>query len=281
MTIRMAGVLVVATAWTAGAAAAAAAQQQRRPDRDCPFEATREFAVAAQAADRLRLTAAAGELEVRGEAGVREVRVTGRACASTRELLSRVQIEGGRSGSTVRVEAQPQDDDGRNWDREWWSLDLVVTVPAGMAAEIVDGSGSMALAGLGALTVTDGSGEVRIEGARGRVRVEDGSGEVEVTEVDGDVRVDDGSGDVRIAGVTGSVTVNDGSGSIEISDVGGDVDVPADGSGNVTVREVAGDLHVSEKGTGSVSHSGVRGTVDIPVDDNRHRSRRRTRRGGE
>jgi len=238
---------------------------------DCRYEATREATVRASARDRLELIARAGALRVEGRSGVSEVRVVGRACASSRDLLEQLVIESGRSGSSVRIEV-PELDRDFDWGfNRYATLDLEVIVPAGMAGGITDGSGAMSVRGLGELSITDGSGEIRVEDLSGGLRVEDGSGSLTVTTVDGDVEIEDGSGDIQIRGVTGSVEIRDGSGGIDISDVGGSVRVPSDGSGSVDASDVEGDLTVASKGSGSVAHRNVRGTVDVPVRDRRRR----------
>jgi hypothetical protein len=39
------------------------------------------------------------------------------------------------------------------------------------------------------------------------------------------------------------------------------------GSGDLTVRNVGGDLSLGAKGSGDVDHSGVKGKVSVPHDD--------------
>ncbi len=252
-----------------GSAASAAAQQSRR-DEDCRYEARRDDAVRASTRDLLHLIARAGSLKVTGREGASEVRISGRACASSRDLLDQLQLKTSRSGSTVNVEVPEIDQDG--WrGNQYARLDLDIEVPAGMAAEIEDGSGATELTGLGALQVTDGSGELTISDVKGAVRVHDGSGELVIRGVDGNVSVADGSGEIQVQHVTGSVTIHDGSGSIEVTDVEGDVSVPEDGSGSIDVSDVRGDLTVSAKGSGSVHYARVGGRVDVPEREHRRR----------
>jgi hypothetical protein len=238
---------------------------------ECRFEETREATVRATARDRLELIARSGSLRVEGRPGVNEVRVVGRACASSRDLLEQLVIESGRSGSGVRIEVPELDDDFEWGFNRYATLDLEVIVPAGMAAEITDGSGEMSVRGLGASVITDGSGEIRVEELSGGLSIEDGSGAMVITGIEGDVEIEDGSGEIEIRGVTGSVTIRDGSGGIDVVDVGGSVRVPTDGSGSVDASDVEGDLTVASKGSGSVMHRNVRGTIDVPERERRRR----------
>jgi hypothetical protein len=240
---------------------------------ECRFEASRDATLAATASETLQLIARSGSLRVEGRPGATEVRVRGRACASSEDLLEQLRLHTDRGGSAVRVEVAEIDSDwnwrdGRN---QYARMDLVIEVPAGMAADIEDGSGSMVLRGLGNLRVEDGSGDIEIEDIDGDIRVDDGSGDVRLTRIRGDVEVDDGSGSVDIRDVTGSVLLDDGSGSVTIAGVGGSVRIPDDGTGDLDVRDVRGDLIVGDKGNGNVRHANIDGRVDVPVRERRRR----------
>ncbi len=235
------------------ALAALAAVTQSYPD--CEFTAERSANVAVASSDFLDLIARSGSLVVEGRPGVAEVRIRGRACASSESLLERLVIETGRSGGRVRVDVPEMDWDDSFFGNRYASLDLVIEVPEGMAANIDDGSGEAEIRGVGPLRITDGSGELRLIDIRGDVTIDDGSGEVEIAQVDGDVIVEDGSGQLDIRDVTGSVTIDDGSGSIAVSGV-------------------RGDFVVRDDGSGGISHDNVAGTVDIPLKDRARRRRR-------
>ncbi|HSJ15096.1 MAG TPA: DUF4097 family beta strand repeat-containing protein [Longimicrobiales bacterium] len=245
-------------------AAALPAELRGQVRERCAHEATRSATVRAPRGALLDLQAGAGALRVEGRAGLEEVRVRGRACAATEALLSELTIESDASDGRVRVRARYPESRNRDWNASYAYLDLVVEVPAGMAATIEDGSGSVVLDGLGALRVEDGSGDLTITNITGDVEVDDGSGDILVEGVTGGVRIDDGSGGMRIRQVRGDVTVKDGSGEIDISEVTGSVRVVDDGSGSIRVRDVGGDFVVDADGSGSIRHEGVRGRVQVP-----------------
>lgn len=249
----------------------------------CRFEAERRFSQAVGSGDVLQLLAGSGSLEVTGVEGLNEVRAVGRACASHEEFLREIQLDSEMSGGTLRLETQHPD--WNNWrgsGNRYARLDLRIEVPAGMDAEIKDGSGEASLSGLGALTVQDGSGalaisdirgdldiqdgsgELGIRGILGSVRIQDGSGEVLLADVGADAEIQDSSGELEIRGVGGSLEISDSSGEIDVEDVRGTVRVVRDGSGSIEVEGVGGDFIVENDGSGSISHANVAGTVDIP-----------------
>jgi hypothetical protein len=220
---------------------------------NCRYEADRSAMVRASSGDALRLIARAGSLTIRGVEGLDEVRVRGRACASSEELLEELVLETDHSGSTIRVEV-PEIDEGGGWfsGNRHAALHLDIEVPKGMAATIEDGSGDARIEGLGALNLVDGSGDL------------------DITDINGDLDIDDGSGRVRVSGIEGRIRVEDGSGEIDIRDVDGNVEID-DGSGSIDVRNVTGDFIVRDDGSGGIDYANVTGRVDIPRRERRRR----------
>ena len=249
---------------------------------DCRFESERTLTSAVSSGDNLRLRAGSGSLEVVGVEGLGEVRAVGRACASQEEFLSDLQITAETEGSTLVMETQYPDLSGWQGGNRYARIDLKVEVPAGMAADIQDGSGEMALSGLGSLTVQDGSGEaviseiqgdlniqdgsggLMIRGVSGTVMVDDGSGELTLEDVGSDVEIHDSSGELDLRRIGGSLTLSDSSGEVLVQDVMGFVKVIQDGSGGIAVEGVGGDFIVERDGSGEIRFEGVQGTVDIP-----------------
>ena len=241
----------------------------------CEYEAQRDSQVQASASETLMVIARAGFLRVEGRAGITEVRVRGTACASSQGLLDQLVVEVTRGGAGVRVEVPELDRQGWDWGNDRYArLDLTIEVPAGMAADIEDGSGEIFVSGTGDLRVDDGSGSIDVQDVTGNVDIDDGSGEIAVTRAGGDVTIDDGSGEIELRDVTGDVTVDDGSGEIEIAGVGGSVRIPGDGTGSIDVEDVEGDLVVRDADADDIRYSNVRGAVDVP-EERRGRGRRR------
>jgi hypothetical protein len=219
---------------------------QRHGDDD-DFTARRDTTVVARGARRVEIEGRAGTLRVVGVAGAREVRVRGTARASREEWLRDIRLVARREGDAVVVRADIPEWNGDDWRDGGGhrALDLVVEVPRGIAARVEDGSGELAIRGVGALDLRDGSGSVEIDEVESAVIV-------------------DGSGSLRVRDVRGDVRVEDGSGSVEVERVGGTVTVERDGSGSIDVRTVAGDFVVERDGSGGIDHDGVRGRVSLP-----------------
>lgn len=76
--------------------------------------------------------------------------------------------------------------------------------------EIDDDSGGITVTNIiGNVHITDDSGSMRVEGVDGHVTVTDDSGNIEVKDISGDLEVlDDGSGSVRINDIRGKVRVD-------------------------------------------------------------------------
>jgi hypothetical protein len=228
----------------------ATARAQHGGDDDPEFTAPRDATVDARGARAVRIEGAAGTLRVVGVAGLAEVRVRGTARAARREDLAGIQLEARRAGDTVVVRADVSErngDDRGGWREDWTvrALDLVVEVPRDVAARVVDGSGDLEVAGVGALDLHDGSGGIEIADVASAT-------------------VEDGSGSIRVRDVRGDLRVRDGSGSVEADRVGGSFTVERDGSGSIDARAIAGDFVVEHDGSGGITHDRVLGQVSLP-----------------
>jgi hypothetical protein len=235
-------------------------------DRD--HTAPRRAVIDASGARLVKVIGGAGELRVVAASGTHEVRVQGTAHASRSGGLKGIKLELRREGDEVTVRGVMPSGSGRRWfgGPTRHALDLVVEVPAGLEADVTDGSGDAEVEGVSALRLTDGSGELRISDVRGPVRVTDGSGELELSGIGGDLWLNDGSGNVTMRDIAGSLVVDaDGSGELDVSNVQGDVLVRVDGSGDIDVSNVRGRFIVSHDGSGEVRHQDVKGGVQIPV----------------
>lgn len=250
----------------------APAVRLRARDADCAYELERRISLPAGDAELLGILAGSGELAVEGRAGLEDVEVVGRVCASHEEYLEDLQVTLEQAGTEIVLTAHyPESRSGRG--RNTARIDLLVGVPLGMPVDIDDSSGSIETFGTGALRIDDSSGSVRVVGTSGSVRIDDSSGELEVRDAAGDVEVSDGSGEIEIGDVQGSVRVRDGSGGIDVTEVDRDVIIEDDGSGGIEVRNVGGAFVVEDDGSGGIRYSDVAGRVDIPADARRRGGR--------
>lgn len=119
-------------------------------------------------------------------------------------------------------------------------IDLDISMPAGIALSIDDGSGLIDVSDLtAAIAIDDGSGSIDVRNVA-KVTIDDGSGSVHVSNVAGDVSIVDGSGSISVRGVQGSVSIDDGSGGIQVNDVERDLIIIDDGSGGLSFSDVRG-----------------------------------------
>jgi DUF4097 and DUF4098 domain-containing protein YvlB len=251
--------------WTAVLIGATAAPLMAQDRDQCRHEAQRSATVDANGARRLVISAGSGSLRIEGKPGITTVRITGRACASSADLLDDIRLNARRSDADVIVEANDRQNEG-GWNfrgNEYARLDLVMEVPARIAAEIDDGSGSIDLSNLGALLIEDGSGEITGDNLNGDVEIDDGSGTIRLVDVTGSVRIEDGSGEISLRNIGGRIDIDDGSGEIDVRGARNTVRIN-DSSGGIDVADVDGDFIVVSDSSGGIDYDNVKGRVDIP-----------------
>ena len=193
------------------------------------------------------IDAGAGSLVVTGVDGAGDITVTATIIIEDKNekdaqklIEKRLDLRLERDGD--RAELKSGFDSSWRWDGNA-TINLDVSMPAGIELHVDDGSGSTTIAGV-----------------TGDVFVDDGSGSIQVTNA-GSVTVDDGSGSIKVSAASGDVYIIDGSGAIEIQGVGGSVRIE-DGSGHITVDDVEKDLIIEDDGSGGVTYTNVRGVVE-------------------
>ncbi|MDX1403350.1 MAG: hypothetical protein R3192_02370 [Woeseiaceae bacterium] len=210
------------------------------------YREVRDLQLDAEGIDRLEVDAGAGNLEIVGIPGSREIRVSASIevpdsdDAAAREIIdSRLELGLEVQGATALLNAHV--------DRPFWRKDdgmrinLVVSMPADTDLEVIDGSGSMVIRSVnGRIDIEDGSGSMELSELGGPVRIVDGSGSITAIGLGDDLSIDDGSGSIRVRQVSGTVTIDDGSGSIEVRDVGGSLVIVEDGSGGLDYSAIGG-----------------------------------------
>lgn len=227
-------------------------------------------------------------LHLTGVQGGHALEVRGRACASSTKLLDRVHLSQHRDGDRLVLVAESDS----NWsfglfNDRYAYLDLKVRMPNDLPLTLVTGSGDAEVSDVASLDGHVGSGDLHARRVKGNMRMRVGSGDVDATEVGaldigsigsgdfkadrvgGEVRVGSvGSGDLTLLGVRGGVQVDSiGSGDLRMRDIGGNVEVGSVGSGDVEADGIDGDLTVRSTGSGDVDYRHVRGSVNVPHDD--------------
>ena len=189
---------------------------------------------------------------------------------------------GSHSRTQLRVNSDgtfDDDRDGRDRDRDRVEIrssgdgldaraDLTVGVPKGQRIAVH--------LGVGAATVTNVDGDLRIgvtaatvnaEHTRGRLSLDAGSGSVSVTDAQGEVKLDTGSGEVTIDGVHGeTLDIDTGSGGVHGHDVDSrmlKVDV---GSGGIMLDRLSSPRVTVDAGSGRTDLSFTQVVQDLSVD---------------
>lgn len=224
------------------------------------------------------------DLRLQATPGARAA-VSGRACASTQDLLAKLTVTQQKVGDKLIVKLE-RENQGLNFNfsgSTYSYLDLSGTLPDDILVQLKVGSGDASLSGARTMSADVGSGDVVATDIKGLATAAVGSGDVEFRNIGslyvlsvgsgdvkahgvlGDARIGTvGSGDVELRGVQGPVSVESiGSGDVDISDARGAVTLGEVGSGDLTVRNAAS-LTVERIGSGSVNHSGITGAVSLP-----------------
>jgi len=210
------------------------------------YTEVRELTLQSAGLTEFVIDAGAGSLVVTGADDAAEISVTATIIIEDKNekdalklIEKRLDLQLERDGD--RAELKSGFNSGWHWDGNA-TIDLDVRMPAGIALNVDDGSGSTTISGvMGDVFVDDGSGSIHITNA-GSVTVDDGSGSIKVSAASGDVYIVDGSGTIEIQGVGGSVRIEDGSGHIRVDDVEKDLIIEDDGSGGVKFSNVRGNV---------------------------------------
>lgn len=227
----------------------------------CNYEKEIEFTIDAASIQNLIVVVGAGELAIKGSGNTSEVSVTAVACASSRNQLDDMDLVHRSSGSDLKIFTKIENR-GRflfRWGNSNAYIDIEMVVPEALFLQVDDGSGSVSIAGVSALSLEDGSGPIEISNVFGDVYVDDGSGSIEISNVDGLVSIDDGSGDLKILESNGVHIIDDGSGDIHIANIIQNVYIEDDGSGDIDIQDIGGDVEIGSAGSGSLNVRGVAG----------------------
>jgi len=252
------GVMLMVLVLAAGTSGAAQA--------DCKFTATREGSADLAGVTKVVVAAGPGELSIVGSADARRIVARGNACASSQELLDRLNLEVRREGDTVFIDAGlARAINMITIGTVYAHINVGIALPTNLPVEARDSSGPVSVSGVAALKLDDSSGDIEVRDV-GSVEIKDSSGDILVDGVRGDATVTfDGSGDIEIRDVGGNAEVgSDGSGNIRFSGVLGNVLVGNDGSGDIVVENAGGDFTVGNDGSGTINHRGVAGKVTLP-----------------
>jgi hypothetical protein len=235
----------------------------------CRYQAPRNLQLDLAGVHGVQIDVNSYDLHVNGTPGARQLVVNGRACASDQSLLDKLQITQRREGDQLIIELGGQNMFSFHlFGSSYTNLEANVQLPPELPLTVRVGSGDATVAGLQQLRSVVGSGDLHVSNIAGAFSTSVGSGDADASDV-GSLQVGSvGSGDFKARGVKGDARVGSiGSGDVTLHNVGGSVHVDTLGSGDLGVHDVGGDLSLGAKGSGDVDHSGVKGKVSVPRDD--------------
>lgn len=229
----------------------------------CSYEREVFYSLSGVALEQLSVDAQAGSLSVHGTETGDDIVVKARLCSSRKGELDEMDVSHSRRDGVEYLETVIPDLHNFLWVSGYAYIDLDVSIPAGLAVTVKDGSGAIQITGSGDLRIDDGSGEISVINVGGNLSIQDGSGDINVEDVEGDVDIEDGSGHMRIARVGGKVSISDGSGNIEVYDVDQEVVISEDGSGNIDLRRVNSSVNIGNDGSGNLTVDTVSGNLTV------------------
>jgi hypothetical protein len=182
----------------------------------------------------------AGNITIRsGESGQMRATVTKRANNTNR--LEQIEVDLIEQDDGLRIEtSQPRPMPG------YMAVDIEILVPDDTQVDVSDGAGNVRINGVrGGIRAFSGAGNVRVEGATGPVSLETGAGQIDYEgEPEGDCTFQNGAGSITLrlpSDVNANVELTTGVGNIDLG--GFDVD------GQVSRTEVDGVIGTGEDAT--------------------------------
>jgi DUF4097 and DUF4098 domain-containing protein YvlB len=116
------------------------------------------------------------------------------------------------------------------------SLNLGITVPAGLGISVSDSFGALDASGLhGTVTLSDNSGDLTGSRLTGNVRLADTFGTLSASGLAGSLRLNNNSGDIRAAGLTGDTRLQDSFGTISVTGLAAAAVVARNSSGDISL----------------------------------------------
>lgn len=236
----------------------------------CKYEAPRNLQLDLAGVRGVQIDVRSHDLHLTGSDSARGLTLTGRACASEQAMLDKLQVTQRREGDQLLIDIGNTGSFGFRLfgGSSYTSLEVTVQLPANLPVSVRVGSGDADISGVRQLQTSVGSGDLHVRQVSGKFGASVGSGDVDATDIGSLELGSVGSGDFKAEGIKGDARIGSiGSGDVRLRDVGGSVHADTLGSGSLDVGDVGGDFSLGAKGSGDVGHSGVKGKVSVPHDD--------------
>lgn len=236
----------------------------------CKFEAARNLQLDLDGVRGVQIDVHSRDLHLSGSDAGKNFSLTGKACASSQDVLDTLQVTQRREGDQLLIDlgSRSQTSFRLFGGRTYSSLDVTVQMPSNLPVTVRVGSGDADIRAMQQVRSIVGSGDLHVRDVPGKVVASVGSGDIDVSQVGSLDLGSVGSGDFNGDGIKGDVRIGSiGSGDVSLRRVGGSVHADTLGSGDLEVTDVGGDFSLGAKGSGDVNHAGVKGKLDIPRRD--------------
>lgn len=236
----------------------------------CKYEAPRNLQLDLAGVRAVQIEVHSQDLHLTGSDSASGLTLTGRACASDKAALDDLQVTQRREGDQLLL-----DIGGSNnhfslslFGNSYANLEVTVQLPANLPVTLSVGSGDADVSGVQQLQSNVGSGDLHVRQIASKFSTSVGSGDVDAKDIGSLELGSVGSGDFKASGIKGDARIGSiGSGDVVLREIGGSVRADTLGSGDLTVAEAAGDFSLGAKGSGDVNHSGIKGKISVPHDN--------------
>lgn len=234
---------------------------------DCKHAAPRQLALDLSGISTVQFNVGSSKLRLNAIVG-KSGSLSGRACATSEDLLNTLTLTQQRSGNTLVVTLQRKKQEEQNW--QWLSfgnyayLELSGSVPDNIPLQVNVGSGEIWVTGAAELTANIGSSDAQIQHIKGKTSLVVGSGDVDLQDIGVLTLSSLGSGSVKASQIRGDVEIGSiGSGEVELNKLGKSLKIGSIGSGSAEVANVQGNVSIGTIGSGTLDSKDVTGSVTV------------------
>jgi len=174
-------------------------------DEHCKFSQPQAMDLALAGVKAVVFEVNSHDLRLQASPGARAA-LSGRACASSQDLLGQLSLTQEKVGDKLVVRLQ-RESRGLNigFGSSYAWLDITGTLPDTLLVQLKVGSGDASLSGAQAMSADVGSGDVKARDIKALATAAVGSGDIELDNVGALHVVSIGSGDARVGGGRGGV----------------------------------------------------------------------------
>jgi hypothetical protein len=226
---------------------------------------TKTMTIDPKAITKLNVSNAYGNMEIEKAEGKKieieaEIRIRNNDEAYAKKVSEKI-IEVKQAGE-IYIISRAKDYMNDNTRLQNINVNLIIKVPDGMEASLVNEYGDITAAGITkALTVKDRNGQIKIEAIGGSLKVENQYGNIEAAKINGSCEIKDRNGQVTLNDIGEGLKVENAYGNITVENVNGNVDIN-DRNADISVANAAGDVSI-DSGYSGMRISDIKGSLNL------------------